>query len=390
MFRNFLEKEASEVIEQVGGIKASTKNRRELNQTQLPSEKVATIKDQVRSICRAVMRQPNKEVLEQLVFLHGKIKELFYNMSDDAINFLLIFASAEARGGFGSKVNEENDKIIETRVQKFKKFLEQDPKTIKPQILLTRIESILASMAYVYTSNTSDTPDQIEMDIKISELMMNKIISRVDYSYPSRKADIISDSSDNEDEIFSVGLEDISSASEHDEEDKYPVLPPGPRFFDKKDAPTISWPIAAQESGVPFRAHISSSTTLLMSAIESLYDSGDHPNQWFKKVENAKMLAGALLLPTLERADFHTASETAAGVIFYLNEKAKKYNKPLKPEEAFNEAIVMLGSGASKERLDKQKMSLEDAIKITRFKLTDTVDTIKSQSTILNTKKLKF
>lgn len=400
MFKNDIDiqAQADQVIDEVGKVKQSTENRRPQNKNLNPSEKAKIVKSKVRAITRAVMRQPNKEVTAQLIFLHGKLKKHFYEMSDKAIEFLLSFNEKEPRGGFVNKV-DKTGKIIKSRVEKFKEFLEQNPNEKKPQQLLTKIQSILNAMATLVINNCPEIigqsdMSQFDMNDKVFDLMELKMVRRVREAYPSRLSDIDPDKND---PFFTAEQEVASSASEVEAEDRYSPNAPSVKFFKKsQDKQVISWPEAAAESGVPIRAHVSATVALLLPALEGLYDDGKiEEKSWFQNDENAKMLAGALLLPTLERANFHTSAETAAGVIFYLNERAmlkenvQRINKPLAPDEAFKVALEMLESAANDQVSEKQKMSLKQAIKITKHNLIEIVETLKSQSSLLE-KKLKF
>lgn len=396
MFKPNFDKQALEVLEQIGGIKKTTEERRSHKKTLLPSEKLAYVRDQVRTILRAVMRQPNKEVFSQLVFLHGKIKENFESMTDEAIRFLLKHSASEARGGFTPKVKKERKEIIKDAVQKFRDFLAQEPHTIKPQLLLTKIETILAAMGYLYSANLADTTEEQKMFDKVEELMKDKVAERIKITYPSRTTDLVLGKEPSVSDIVAEP-QDVSSASEAEEEERYPPKPPSAKFFNKGSETNISWPEAAVENGIPIRAHVSASATLLMPAIDGLYDSGTNRSEWFKNDNNAKMLSGALLLPTLERGDYHTIAETTVGVNFYLNERARKkkdehtiVNEPMTPDQAFKDGLSMLVNAASNERTTTQQMSLQRAISITAPSLIHLTDEIKAQSTLLKHKVIKF
>lgn len=360
----------ADILKAIGAPKTSTQGRRGGS----VSKKPPLLEDNNRAtkeISRAVMRHPDDEVRKQLEFAHKRMAELFISMSDEALSWLLGGSSEMARGGF-------QDSKTQTAAQKFREFLKTDPSTIPPQRLITGIESIATAMGYraihaawVSPPFTPETPDQQIMDNKIKEVMGDKLTKPIGAIYTARaKDDLVVSPSPGSREIIGE-QEDVSSASENEEEDQIPRKSIDTRKFRSEVRPGhYSWIGAAVDGGVEVRGHTSGTCALTLSAIDGLCSSGkkEPRSTWLDDKTNFEALAGALTVAPFQRGDYHTIAETAAGVNHYLVERAIKKgedidNTPMKPYDAFKYGMSMLVKASSTGKaLDTDGLSIREAV----------------------------
>lgn len=360
-----------EILKDIGGAKESTEQRRAgrvSKKTQLLEENSRETKE----ISRAVMRHPDAEVMQQLEFTRQRMAEEFGKMSDEALTWLLGGSSEMSRGGF-------QDSSTKTAAQKFREFLEADPNTIPPQRLITGIETIGTAMGYraihaswVEPPFTPQTPDQQLMDDKIKEVMGDKLTKPIGMIYTARaKDDLVAnpDPSYKGREIMGE-QEDVSSASENEDEDQLPRKRLDSRKFRSDVRPGhSSWIGAAVDGGIEIRGHTSGTCPLTLSAIDGLCSSGKGPKStWLDEQSNFEALAGALTVAPFQRGDYHSIAETAAGVNHYLVERAIKRgedltNTPLQPYDAFKYGMSMLVKASSNDKaLETDKLSIREAV----------------------------
>lgn len=360
---------AYEILEDIGSPKSSTSKRR----VGIRSKKSALLEEiskDTKKISRAVMRYPVDEVLEQLQYTHQRMAEEFASMSDESLTWLLGGSSEMARGGF-------QDSPTKTAAQKFREFLETDPKTIPPQRLITGIETIGTAMGYraikaswVEPPFIPETPDQKLIYEKISEIMLNKLTRPIGEIYTARfKDDLAVNPSGGSREIIGQP-EDVSSASENEEEDHIPRKKIDLRKYRNEVRPGYySWIGAAVAGGIDVRGHTSGTCPLTLAAIDGLCSTGNGPQKkWLEDNSNFNALAGALTIATFQRGDYHSIAETAAGVNHYLVERAIKHgedveNIPMQPYDAFKYGMSMLVQASStKKALESDQLSIRDAI----------------------------
>ncbi len=364
-----MSKSRADILKDIGAPKASTQRRREGR----VSKRTTLLEDnnrETKEISRAVMRHPDSEVIKQLEFAHKRMAESFSSMSDEALTWLLGGSSEMARGGF-------QDSKTQTAAQKFREFLKTDPSTIPPQRLITGIESIGTAMGYrairaswVEPPFAPETPDQQIMDDKIQEVMGDKLTKSISTVYTIRaKDDLVVSPAPGSREIMGE-QEDVSSASENEEEDQIPRKLIDTRKFRSEVRPGhYSWIGAAVDGGIEVRGHTSGTCALTLSAIDGLCSSGKEPRStWLDDQANFEALAGALTVAPFQRGDYHTIAETAAGVNHYLVERAIKKgedidNTPMQPYDAFKYGMSMLVKASSTDKaLSTDSFSIREAV----------------------------
>lgn len=267
---------------------------------------------------RVVMRYPNQEVLAQLHFLHSVINNEFNKMNDAEIDWLLGGAPM-ARGGF------ENAKH-------FKTFFAKNPQEISSSRLITAIDTITTAIAYrtigaswtIPPHNPNILMPGYDMQKKLKATFIKGFIDIIyEKAYTAREFDI-QDGDDSNNNIEALA-DNVSVVSDIDDEPKAKSsrrmeLPN--KTYRTKIYPSdvnYTWPGAAALGNIPIRSHVSGSTPMVLSIIETFYKK--YKNRWFSSGQKAKMLAGALLIPAYERGDFHTVAETAAGIEYYIETK---------------------------------------------------------------------
>lgn len=375
--------EAQRIVSTAGKPKTSTEVRERFKETLTPSTEpsgILALKKEidrnVKEIARAVGRHPAPEVSDQLAIIHSKMKEQFLHLPDASIEWLLGGSSEMARGGFQPEAGK-------SAAQKFKDFLRADPNAIAPQKLLTNIETIATAMGYraIYADWVEppfypETSEQQTMSDVIQSMMQGRLVRSIGEVYTERGNDDVARALQGNPTLYSPEQlvygeqQAVSTASEVDNEDKYPKKNLDSRTFRKNvDEETRSWVGAALESGIAIRGHTSGTCPLAMAAIDGLCRTGTSPDTWLMDDENFKQLAGALFIPTFVRGDYHSIAETAAGVHHYLNERAinahdtTRKNEPMKPYRAFSEALSMMTQAATPKKLHEgDALSLREAI----------------------------
>ncbi|WP_115707083.1 hypothetical protein [Legionella sainthelensi] len=363
-----------EILKDIGSAKESTEQRR-VGRVSKKTKLLEENNRETKEISRAVMRHPDSEVIQQLEFTRQRMAEEFGKMSDEALTWLLGGSSEMSRGGF-------QDSSTKTAAQKFREFLEADPGTIPPQKLITGIETIGTAMGYraihaswVEPPFTAETPDQKLMDDKIQEVMKDKLTRPIGDIYTARGKDdiakeLLKPNPSYEGSIITGEQEDVSSASENEEEDQLPRKSLDSRKFRsevRKGFP--SWIGAAVDGGIEIRGHTSGTCPLTLAAIDGLCSSGKGPGStWLDEKSNFESLAGALTVAPFQRGDYHSIAETAAGVNHYLIERAIKKgedieNTPLQPYDAFKYGMSMLVKASSNDKaLQTDNLSIREAI----------------------------
>lgn len=283
-------------------------------------------------LSRIVMRNPNQTVKTQLKFIHEALRKEFYEMPDEEIDWLL-GSTHLAHGSFKNS-------------QALKKFLENDFEKMTTSRLMTAIESLLTAMAYRAIDSDTGTPPIKPSEFQTGYVMHKKLHALLDgkflpyindLTYTTRKYD----RSDSERTPVTSAPIDISDLSDK-EDDTTPEKAHGSEISFhvslNEDLELKTWPCAAKQSGVPFRAHISGTVPLCLTVLDQLYNQCN--NDWFFTERNCQMLSGCIFLPTYERADYHTIAETAAGVMFFIDAKANKMPEALPPKAGLENALL--------------------------------------------------
>ncbi|ARB91242.1 hypothetical protein [Legionella longbeachae] len=341
------------------------------------------INNEVKAISRAVMRYPNDEVKEQLYRIHEKLKYQFAGRSVEGIEWLLGGASAMARGGFKN-------------AQNFKNFLNTDPKKISPSRLITGIESVLTAIGYrMINADWAIAPfDPLNdpMSTEEQKLMQHTVIGLRDYVsaikdfedkhhlvdsinavYKNRWFDDVGQATIYDAQDIIQNAVDVSEASEADQEDLLPQTPLPERKFQRyNDGTNLSWIGAADESNVPVRAHTSGTAPLTLAAMDAVLSSQGGPDYSHDTQDRDKLrtLAGALIIPTFLRGDFHSIAETYAGVEYYVEARSKKATgstvtiQPIQPSDAFRGALKLMGNACTTDKVNGSAMPLQAAVKI--------------------------
>ena len=330
--------------------------------------KFSTKKDSVRTLpaddfgrltrlsSRAVMRNLCTEIKEQLNLLHGMLKNLLQTSSDAAINWLLDTAEG-SRGGF-------------VNVQSLRNFFSRDPQTLSSSRLITAIDTLTTCIAYrvinAHWAPGPTVPDDSIPDAKrLYELLRSQFLVALvpciyDDSYNAMTFDTVNDvERSKKDNMLEVSpLEVLSDASDvEDEREKQPRTRLDKEVFRVKidvSRDEMSWPAAAHKGGVAIRGHVSGTTPLALAVVNHLYEI--NKNTWSQHDDNLRKLAGALLVPSYERGDYHSVAEVACGVEYYL--QAKKGEKPclLSPQKSLMLGMSYMTSAAKDEGSLKQTL----------------------------------
>ena len=210
------------------------------------------------------------------------------------------------------------------------------------------------------------------MDEKIKSLLQGKLTRPIGEIYTARAKDSINPKSIVSEKQTVYGeQEDVSSASEDEKVDRLPQKRIETRKFRKQVmGEHLSWIGAAQEGGIQVRGHTSGTGPLTMSAIDGLCASGTNPDTWLATDKNFKTLAGALIISTCQRGDYHSIAETTAGINHYLNERAitlgkTRQNEPVHPYDAFCEGLSLLCDACTTSELeDTDELGLQEAVSL--------------------------
>lgn len=360
-----------QILASIGSEKESSQQRRALEG--LSKEEVENILI-TEDMCRAVMRFPAAEILDQCLYIHQRMAEEFKDMDDESIDWLLGGSSDMARGGF-------HDGHGLTAAQKFKAFLGLSKEELihHPQKLITAIETIATAMGYraihatwAVTPFEPETPAQRLMDEKIQNMIHDKLTKPIGAIYTARSEDdLIAHPCDDSIEIL-ARQGDVSSASDCELEDQRPIKQLDSRKFRNEVIQGhLSWIGAAVKGGISVRGHISGTCPLTLSAIDGLCSTGSDPekSQWLNLDRNFNSLAGAVVVATFERGDYHSIAETAAGVNHYLVERAikqgiKRVNTPMEPYDAFEYGTYMLvAASPTMKALKDDSLTIKEAMR---------------------------
>ncbi len=261
-------------------------------------------------------------------------------MSDAGINWLLEGAPA-ARGGFKDAAS-------------FRKFLQTPPENLSSSRLITAIDSISTAIGYRsiavgWAKPPHHPPPEhpaYEMYTKLKSTFASRIVPFIADSYNTRFYDNRSHVEAGADSDIEVSPDDVSEASdvEYQEESLPQQRLGGQRYRDAIDPRSgmKSWPAAAAHGNVPIRAHVSGSAPIVLSVISSLYE--DQGNSWFRNSDNVRSFAGAVLIPTYERGDFHSTAETAAALEYFLAVKNKEPVDIKSPQECLKIGLDAMAS----------------------------------------------
>lgn len=272
-----------------------------------------------RKVCRAVMRNPSHAIKVELCRLHGMIKKEFMGMPDAEIEWLLGGAPT-ARGSFNSAAH-------------FNYFFSLNPQRLSSSRLITALESIITAIAYraidaswtLGPVHPSVYQDGFIIRQKIHRMFDKKVISDVNRGYPLRTMENIHSTLALKSQSIVTHPDDDSDVSDDDEcvpKKKLNRALPSRHFRVRLHSKNKkkTWPAAACDGNIPIRAHVSGTCPISLSVIETLYERNGC--DWFTHDKHASALAGALLMPTYERGDYHTIAETTAGLLHYLEERA--------------------------------------------------------------------
>lgn len=365
-------KEARKIFYGVGGEKVSTASRRK-EEISVKTSLMEINRLEAKAMSRVVMRHPHADVLGQLQFTHQRMAEEFLCLSDEALTWLLGGSSETSRGGF-------QDGPAQKASEKLREFLSANSKTIPHQRLISGIETIATAMGYraVHASWTTppfcpQTPEQKLMASKIQHIIKDKLTPPIGDVYKDRWADDLKANPITNGETIIGQQEDVSSASESEQEDRLPKKLLDSRVFRKYAGKKgqYSWIGSAEEGGIAIRAHTSGTCPLTLAAIDGLCSSGSGFRRvWLNHEDHFKAFAGAVAVATFQRGDYHSIAETAAGIKHYLIERAIKNgqkikNTPMKPYDAFKEGLAMLVAASSTEKVDTQdSLSIKEAMQV--------------------------
>lgn len=295
-------------------------------------------------IARTVMRHPSKETRAMLEKLHQAIKTKFMNQTDEGLNWLLspTIEKNRVRGGFAN-------------AQSLKKFLNKNPTTIPSSRLITGIETLLTDISYKSLFFPKGlTPNQKAIH-KLCTQIKTKFAPCLDLKCPD-KYDMWSyaNTTFNPKTECSGGergeLSDVSDAeSEHD----MPIqerLPKQAFPKIKKDGNTRTWVYAAQLGNIPIRYSISGTACLNLAAAEWLLSDVKNIS---KELE---LLAGAVIIPTYHRADYHSVAEVMAGVQHQIDHRFKRDLALLQPQEALSRGLHLIAEATDPQFQDRIKL----------------------------------
>ncbi len=319
------------------------------------------VKAETHKISRAVMRNLKPEIREELNKIHQMLKDEFAKMSDEGLNWLLQGAPA-ARGGFKDPAS-------------FRKFLQSPPESITSSRLITAIDSISTAIGYraigVGWAKPPLKPDQndpaFDMYKKITEKFGTKIVPFIAETYNTRFLDSSEVKEESHVETFP---DDISEASDVDYKEEQ--LPQerlsGQKYRDAIDPSSgmYSWPAAAVHGNIPIRAHVSGSAPIVLSVISvinTLYE--DKKDPWFQKDSNVSCFAGAVLIPTYERGDFHSTAETTAAKEYFLDVRKGGPVSVKSPQECLKIGLNCMASAANGELEPAIKKKSEEILSMT-------------------------
>lgn len=388
---------AQEIIQSVGTRKSTTNDRLRRDLGGALSAKRKNAAD-ARTLCRAVMRHPDQDVIDQLEFARKIAAEQFSDMDNAQLKWLLNGSAHASRGGF--EVGEDGQ-VTDKGVSKFREFLNIPSYTLthKPQSLITRMETLCAAIGY--RSTDSNVPGKIlpsryateaekadeDYDItkymdgheniaqtynKVRALTCNKLVPAIGDFYTDRATDnILTDSvtgaliSESPEGDMLEGLPaDISDASDVEESEAQPHARAARRLFRKKKGPDeLSWIGSADAANIPIRHHISGSVSVSLAALDAICSSGQGPlKHWLDDDNNLRKISGAFVIATYDRGDFHTIAETGAGAEYYREARAKQNaSREQSPSSPLPEIRHLTPIEALTAGLDMMTLAITDA-----------------------------
>lgn len=307
-------------------------------------DKHTEVQSIVHTIARTVMRNVSPEIEKQLHTLHTMICKEFAHMSDESIQWLLDAVPA-ARGTFKNPMS-------------FRSFFQHEPSTISSSRLITAIDSITAALAYRAINSPKAPPPIIPVNTPAQE-MYDKIHQMFDGSmtpflgektYSMRNIEFLNPSQITSGyvEAYADDVSDVSDMEDDGEKKPKKKLPSN--YFKVRLNPLregYTWAAAAQKGHIPIRGHVSGTTPLALSIINCLYNREQNP--WLQDKENTRTLAGALLLPSYVRGDFHSIAETTAGVEYYLQVRATEAPIPYSPQQCFQFGLQYMANATHDE-----------------------------------------
>jgi len=310
------------------------------------------------NILRVAMREPSNEVLHQLAIMHRCARSLFIDMTDEAIEWL-ITASPSEHGWFKS-------------ASSLRRFLETDTDSISNSRLITGIGGVVTCMAYRAVSLNSAMqpifPCSTEIK-RMSQFLRDHVepflVCKINRAYKTRPQDGQAPTL-----IEAITLEardDLSDASgvEFDEE-KLPRVRLKSSMFNRTVVNTHSdnWVSAAVKSGVNARAHVSGTVPLALAAcagLLSLHDSSE--SDWFHDNDKLRVFCGSFLIPVYVRGDYHSLSETAAGIEHFIAERTQHSSSvPRQPAELYQIALLLMKESVDNNLKEGESMSLREAV----------------------------
>ncbi|WP_157068297.1 hypothetical protein [Legionella santicrucis] len=301
------------------------------------------IKDLTHKMSRTIMRNVNGEVLQQLCNLHQMIKDEFINMPNKEIEWLMDGAPT-ARGSF---INGAS----------FKEFFNQDPSIITSSRLITAIDSVCSAIGYrvtnQHTAHSPSIPDENQngfiMYQKVHEIFDGSLVPFIgETAYAMRDVDNVTDDSTKPD-IYVVGVaDDVSVVSDVEYEEQKLQEALDDKLYRANPDPTSevrTWAAGAHDGNIPIRGHVSGTAPLSLSVIDKLYMRNQ--NNWIDNADHVRKLAGAVLIPSYERGDFHTVAETAAAVEYFLEARDKKEPQIYSPQRCLEIGLKCMSNAAS-------------------------------------------
>lgn len=388
---------AKKVLEKLGSAKQADLMRRlkeSLESLKGQSSVAKTLSKDVAMMSRAVMRQPKPEVVEKLNKVRKKLSVFFADAPDEGVQWVLEGSSEHARGGFKD-------------VAAFRKFLGAKDNELTSSRLLTGLESTLTAMGYRMVSAREGKepydPQKHPDATSAQKAMHQKLVDKIRYiglahsekndqrtattssTYINRATDCIWTEPDRVDEDITLLPEDVSEVSEaEDVAIKKPQQVMASRTFkqynespelkDVAQEEKLSWVGAAKAANIPVRAHTSGTTSILLGALAGICKTDLSTDDYQEQIDcsdvlnteaNIKLIAGALVVPTFLRGDYHTTAETFAGVTHFIDQTVgKKEKKQLQPFEAFEGGLQLLQNSCSDEKVEGFDMSLSEAVAI--------------------------
>ncbi len=329
----------------------------------------------IRYILRAVMRNPNQAAHTNLILIHQLLAEFLCSYEVEFLQWVLQGRGEMARGGFST----DPKNIFE--------FFASPNSFRSTSRVITGLETILSSLSFrvvgfAWIPEPIPSRENSRKGFESLQEKFRKWIPKemhVQELYQTRPSDL---KPNPEDEIIQAHLDPVSDAS--DLEDGVPKrpgkswLPPKMRarirtVSEAKAAADVStahspytWVGAASAGGIPYASHVSGTVTLILGVLLSLAQEPQRPSKLtaalslerlkqspanvLKFRETLLNIAGILLMPTLERANFHTIPEVFAGIYYFIEKMILLYHpgasevdlRVLSPYESFRAGISLL------------------------------------------------